>query len=94
MAVFVVTWNLNRERSNYGQARAAFIKQLEQYPNVLDPALETVRWIASSASASEISRDLRTKLDANDRLFVTQLSGGTHQGWLSQATWDWINANM
>ena len=94
MSVFMVTWNLNKERSNYNKAREAFIRHLERYPNVADPGLETVRWIVSSDTAGDVSSDLESRLDSNDRLFVTRLAAGTYQGWLSQATWKWIEANM
>lgn len=30
MAVYVVTWNLNKERSNYDAARRQFIQHLER----------------------------------------------------------------
>lgn len=51
MSVFVVTWNLNKERGNYASARAEFLKHLERYPNIGEPGLESVRWIQSSATA-------------------------------------------
>lgn len=94
MAVYVVTWNLNQERSNYAQARQAFIQHLESYQNVKDSGLETVRWISTTESADQIDSYLRKKLDDNDRLFVSKLTSGSHQGWLNQATWDWINARL
>lgn len=94
MAVYVVTWNLNQERSNYAQARQAFIQHLERYQNHKDTGLETVRWISTSSTATQIDADLRQKLDNNDRLFVSKLNRSEHQGWLNQATWDWINARL
>ena len=94
MAVYVITWNLNQERSNYAQARQAFIQQVESYQHVKDTGLETVRWISTSETANQIDAYLRQKLDDNDRLFVSKLVDGTHQGWLNQATWDWINARL
>lgn len=94
MGVFVVTWNLNRERSNYASARAEFIKHLERYPNIADPGLESVRWIESNSSAELVCNDLRTKLDANDRIFISKLNGGGHQGWLKETVWTWINARL
>lgn len=95
MAVYVVTWNINKARSNYAQAREAFITHLEgTYPCAADPGLETVRFIQSSSSADQIDSFLRQKLDSNDRLFVSKLNRGEHQGWLVQEVWDWINARL
>lgn len=94
MAVYVVTWNLNQERSGYDQARREFIAHLERYEHTKDPALETVRWISTNSSATEVSQFLRQKLDDNDRLFISKVNSGQRDGWLSQTVWDWINARQ
>ncbi len=31
MSVYVVTWDLNREKPNYSEARRAFLTKLEEY---------------------------------------------------------------
>ncbi len=92
MAVFVVTWNLNKERQNYSYARAEFIKQLEQYQTIGDPGLESVRFISTNNSAEQVSAHLRQKLDDNDKLFVSKVNRGEYYGWLNKAVWDWISA--
>jgi hypothetical protein len=94
MAVYVITWNLNHEKPNYSQARTAFIQHLERMENIGDSGLESVRWVSSTSTADQVSAYLRQKMDDNDRLFVSKLSSGQHQGWLSQAVWDWINARL
>lgn len=94
MPVFMVTWNLNHERANYPSTRAAFIQHLERYQNIQDSGLESVRWISSNSTAGQLFTDLQARLDANDRLFVTQVMAGSHQGWLSRGVWDWINARL
>ena len=94
MSVFVVTWNLNKERSGYDQARRDFIAHLERYDNAKDGGLESVRWVSTASTASDVSAYLRQKLDKNDRLLVSRLNRSENSGWLSQATWDWINARL
>ncbi len=94
MAVYVVTWNLNKERSNYDAARRALLQHLERYDHTTDAGLESVRWISTTYTANQVLEDLRSKLDANDRIFLSQVAGGNHQGWLSQKVWDWINARI
>jgi hypothetical protein len=94
MSVFMVTWNLNKERGNYDQARRAFITHLERYQNIKDSGLETVRWIQSNATATQVTNDLRLKLDNNDRIFVTKVNNGEREGWLDADVWDWINARV
>jgi hypothetical protein len=91
MAVYVVTWNLNRE-TNYAAARAAFIKHLEAYANINDPNLESVRFISTNETPSQVSEYLRQKLDKNDRLFVSRVRKNERAGWLAQPVWDWLNA--
>lgn len=94
MAVYMVTWNLNKERGNYAQARQAFIQHLDRYQSISDPGLESVRWVNSAATANQVSDDLRLKLDNNDRIFVTRVNADQHQGWLHKDIWDWINARL
>lgn len=94
MSVYVITWNLNKERQNYDTARRAFIQHLERYDNTKDSGLESVRWISTSSTAEQVQNDLQTKLDGNDRLFVSKLTSGNHQGWLSKQVWEWINARL
>lgn len=94
MPVYVVTWNLNKERNNYGAARAAFIQQLETYQNKADSGLESVRFIQSTQTADQINEFLKKKLDSTDRLLVSKMNSGQHQGWLDKQTWDWINSRL
>lgn len=93
MAVFVVTWNLNREGANYDARRAALIKQIERYANKSDPGLESVRWIEAT-TAEDLTNDLLQRLDKNDRLFVTQLRQGNYNGFLNNSIWDWIRPKL
>lgn len=91
MAVYVVTWNLNKERSNYNNARDQFIEQLNRFTNIKDSGLESVRFVSSSSSAEEVSDFLRQKLDKNDRLFVSKVHRLEKAGWLEESVWKWIN---
>lgn len=93
MAVYVVTWNLNRE-ANYDAKRTAFLKQVTKYENVADPGLESVRWLATDLSADALADDIRSPLDDNDRLFVALLTPGSYQGWMDDSTWEWISKRL
>jgi hypothetical protein len=94
LAVFVVTWNLNKDRSGYDHARRDFVTHLERYDYIKDLSLETVRWVSTTNTAAEISSFLRQKLDNNDRLFVSKLNKNEHAGWLNKAIWEWISARL
>lgn len=92
MAVYIVTWNLNKERNNYDAARRAFLEHLERYDHTKDNGLESVRWICTTWTPDQIQKDLLTQLDKNDRLFISQVTAGNHQGWLNEEIWKWINS--
>jgi hypothetical protein len=94
MAVYVVTWNINKAGTAYDEARAAFLKHLERYDNVKDDSLETVRWVSTTIAAGQLSDDLRQKLDDNDRLFVSQLFADRYAGWLAKSVWEWIRVRL
>ena len=94
MAVYVVTWDLNKEKPNYNQARTAFIQHLERMENKKDQGLDSVRFVSTVNTANEVDSYLRQKLDKNDRLFVSKLKRGEHQGWLDEEVWKWINARL
>lgn len=94
MSVYLITWDLNKEKTNYNQARQEFISNLEDFENIKDSGLDSVRFISTDWDIDKVSDDIRTKLDNNDRLFVIEIKKGNHQGWLSQKVWDWIDEHL
>ena len=92
--MYLVTWDLNREKPNYAAARAQFLAHLDRYESKKDPGLDSVRFASTGWSAQQVSDDLRTKLDNNDRLIVTKLTSGDYHGWLSKDVWDWVSARL
>lgn len=94
MSVYLVTWELNKAKPNYNEARARFIAKLGRYDYIKDSGLDTVVFISSTSTAYQMSEDLRSALDNNDRLFVTKLNRNEHAGWLEQDVWKWIDARI
>lgn len=94
MAVYLVTWDLNREKPNYAEARRVFIQRLGRYENTKDPGLDSVRFISTGSSAEQVSEDLRQRLDNNDKIIVTKLRIGEYFGWLNENVWQWIAARL
>lgn len=92
--VYLVTWDLNKEGAAYNTARARLVTQIERFDSTYDSDLDSVRFISTTMDSSELSTNLRTFMDSNDKIIVTQLQSGRHQGWLSQSVWDWINARL
>lgn len=88
--VYLVTWELNREKPNYSAARDAFITHLEKLKNKKDVSLDTVRFIATTYSALELKNYLRQKMDDDDRIVVVRMY--EYSGWLSKDVWEWIDA--
>jgi hypothetical protein len=83
---------LNKQRANYDQARQALISQLQRYPHIKDPGLDSVWFLQHDGTPDALSNDIQTKLDRNDRMIVIKLVTRQHQGWLGKNVWDWINA--
>ncbi len=94
MAVYLVTWDLNKQKPNYDKARQNLIDHLSRYEHIKDQGLDSVWFINSNSTPDQIDADIRTRMDTNDRLFVTRLVKGGHQGWLGKNIWDWINARL
>lgn len=94
MSVFVVTWNLNKEGAAYNVARTRFFQQLGQYNYKTNAGLETVAWVSTTSTATQVDTYLRQALDTDDSLFVSKLNRGEYQGWLRPTTWDWINQHV
>jgi hypothetical protein len=94
MAVYLVTWDLNKEKPNYAEARKQFIAHLERYENTKDSRLDSVRFVSTNLSAEQLSDDLRKKLDNNDQIVVTKLVSGSYNGWLQKDVWTWISARL
>jgi hypothetical protein len=94
MSVYLVTWDLNKEKPAYAQARQTLISHLERYQHIKDAGLDSVWFLSTEWSATQVDADIRTKMDSNDRLVVTKLVTGQHGGWLNKDIWTWINGRL
>lgn len=81
MPSYVVAYDLHKQGQNYD----CIIKKLEGYPTHWHMQ-QSVWVIVTSQSAVQIRDNLQPCLDANDKLFVGQLSG--------QAAWVGYNQNI
>ncbi|QOG06536.1 hypothetical protein IGS74_18825 [Aureimonas sp. OT7] len=94
MAVYLVTWDLNRQRQNYAEARARLIQHLQRYENIKDDGLDSVVFVSSTADANAVCTDIRAVLADSDKLVVTRMVAGQHQGWMAPNVWNWINVRL
>lgn len=95
MAVYLVTWDLNREKPNYSSARDKFISYLDGFKDYcVDSGLDSARFISTDLDADAISKHLRKAQDDNDTLLVVRIYSGSDNraGWLNKTTWTWIEA--
>lgn len=94
MSVYLVTWDLNKEKSGYHTARENFLNNLKTFEHTKDPGLDSVYFVSTEWSADEVSDDLRSEMDKNDKIVVVKLLKGNHQGWLNSEVWDWVNSRI
>ncbi len=94
MSVYLATWELNKEKPNYNEARKKFIAKLEKYDFIKDPDLDSVVFISSKIDLYRIAEDLLESLDKNDRLVVTKMNRDQYSGRLLTKVVNWINARL
>jgi ribosome-binding factor A len=94
MPVYLITWDLNREKPNYSEMRQKLINQLSRYEHIKDPGLDSVWFISTTMTPDQIDADLRSVMHTTDRIITTRLVSGQHQGWLDKSIWDWINPRL
>ena len=94
MAAYLVTWNLNKERSNYDAARRMLISLIQQYDYTFDPGLESVRFILTSQTANQVYDRLKSALDGNDRIIISKMNRKEYWGQLNPTVWSWIDARL
>jgi len=94
MAVYLVSWNLNKEKTTYNQARDAFFALIKQYPYAYDSNLDSVVFIQTEQPAQQLYTQLGAVLDKNDRILITQMTRGAYVGWLNQDVVNWLNARV
>lgn len=88
--VYLVTYDLNRPGNNYPNLYAA----IDKYSHLEDSELDSVRFIDSPLTASQIYNDLLQHIDKNDRLLVTAMRAGTYAGWLNRDLVGWLGAHV
>lgn len=90
MAVFVVTWKLNKAGFVQGSVLVRFLEQLTKFEHMTDALLDNVTWISTAISADELANHLGAALDSKDALFVSKVCAEDYHGLLEEATWHWI----
>lgn len=88
--VYLITYELNKPTKNYSSLYMA----LGQYQSIRDPGLDSVWFVATTWTATQIYNHLCKHIDVSDRIFITQIKPGENYGWMHKGIWVWINARL
>lgn len=83
-------YQLNRPGKDYTNLYGA----LRQYDYIRDNSLNSVWFISTMWTAAQVYDHLRHYLDITDRIVITQLRTGEHQGWANRDIWTWVNSRI
>ena len=84
MAVYLATWDLNKEKTNYAQARSASIAAFGIFENIRHRSRFGAIRFPAAGPLIRVQHIFRGKMDSNDKLIVSTMVSGSHQGWLSK----------
>lgn len=88
MAVFSVSYDLNKQGKNYDGLYAALKKT--DYNHIMDST-----WLVSTnETIQQLNDRLKTQTDDNDYLFISKVNGGEYKGWLQTSIWEWLRARL
>ncbi len=88
--VYLITYDLNKTGKDYNSLYSA----LRRYDFIRDNGLDSVWFVSTTWTSGQIYENLRVHLDINDRIFITQIVNGAHQGWMHRDIWTWINVRL
>lgn len=88
---YIITYDLKNTDKNYS-GLFKLIKDVSD--DVWMHYLESVWIITSIKTADEIFDKLKTAIDENDYIFITEITKYNHQGWLPKKAWDYFNDNI
>lgn len=93
MAIYLVTWNLNKEGTHYAQARQNFLNRFAGLDcKYAGARLDTVIFVNTTSNATQLYNYLAPALDKNDRIYVGRVDKADSYYWLDQDTVNWIAA--
>ena len=84
MAIYSVSYDLNKEGQNYKDLIAE-IKSFNGYCKVMD----SYWFVCSKDTATTLANRLKKHMDKNDTLLVMEVSTNRH-GWLNKKIWNWL----
>jgi len=83
----MVTYDLNKADKDYSALYRAMGQLGECHK---DPDLDSVWFISTVFSPSQVFNNLASAMDKNDRLFISRIRPGEYTGWLSTNAVSWL----
>ncbi|WP_026582141.1 hypothetical protein [Bacillus sp. J33] len=90
MAVYLITYDLNKSGQNY-ESLYKEIKALGDWYHFMDSGWFVDVNTFTYPNATSINDKLIKVIDKNDWLFVTMVTSDRN-GWLPKDAWDWLNS--
>lgn len=87
MAVYSLSYDLNKEGANYIKAKEKLEKRLEAYTRIRP--MRSFWLLSSSGDPSSIGTYIKDCFDTNDTYLIERVTPDSY-GRLSQASWDFI----
>lgn len=95
MAVYLVTWNINKAGSLYTPARDKFLSGFSGLDvTYVGDTLDTIVFVSTALPINTLYNRLAKNLDGNDRLLLNQVFKNCYMGYLDKKVADWLNTRL
>lgn len=88
MAVYCVSYDLNRSGQNYN----LLYDELKKSSGYIH-ALDSTWFVSTQETANQLADRIKKVVDSNDSYFVIQVTKN-YNGWMPQNVWDWLNKHV
>ncbi|WP_321332024.1 hypothetical protein [uncultured Bacteroides sp.] len=86
--IYLITYDLNSPDKDYNKLYDE-IKSIGEWHH----PLESIWYVVSDELVDNIAKRIKDEMDANDFLFVVDISRQPRQGWLPKPTWEWLRVH-
>ncbi|RJQ78954.1 MAG: hypothetical protein C4519_11435 [Desulfobacteraceae bacterium] len=83
--IYSISYDLNRAGQNYQD-----LYETIERANCWAHPMESLWFISTHETVQQWCDRLKAKIDANDSLFVVDITNQARCGWLSNSIWEWI----
>lgn len=87
--ILLISYDLKQPDRNY----ESLYESIKQCGTKWWHYLDSVWLIKTDLNPQQCFERLHRKIDENDYLFIVEISKQSHEGWLPNAAWEWIQEN-